>query len=142
MKAFLTHFQSFPPATKNGIILVIAGWTWLLFSFYRYFTPGEIDQKVFVSGFLACTIIFKVRSWARVLCMLGNVVAIVFSLFLAAVYFSSGVYTNGGAAVVAMVLLGAATIYLAVPQTAKFYKAHTPTPADGSEVYDDKPADR
>lgn len=142
MKAFLTHFQSFPAPTKNGVLFLIAGWAWLLFSFYRYFTPGEIDQKVLVSGFLACTIIFKVRSWARVLCMLGNVVAIVFSLFLAALFLSSGLYTKGAAAVLAMLLLGAATIYLAVPQTATFYKAHTPTPSDGSEVYDDKPADR
>jgi hypothetical protein len=139
MKAFLAHYQSFPATAKNGIILLIAAWLWLLISFYRYYTPGEVEPKLLVSGFITCTLIFKVRSWARILALLGNVISIVLNLFLAAHFLSSGPINLGIVAVINMVLFGAATVFLAVPETAKFYKAHTPVPSDGSEVYDDKP---
>lgn len=132
MKAFLTHFQSFPSSAKNGIIVMIIAWLWMFFTLYRYFLAGQApDERLIVAGIMACTLIFKVRNWSRVLCMLGNVLAMVVHLQLAIQFSAAGLTHYAVVACITIGLFAVATVFLAVPQTAQFYKAHTPTPSDG-----------
>ncbi|MFH1983660.1 MAG: hypothetical protein ABIL58_17595 [Pseudomonadota bacterium] len=137
MNAFWAHFQSFPSSAKNGIILLIAAWSWLFFSINRFFLPGELPERVLAAGIMACIIIFKVRSWARVLCILGNALAILAHIQFAYHFFMVGDSVKAFAAVITIVLFSASTIYLGVPQTAGFYKKHTPDPAAALEGKND-----
>ena len=137
MNVFWAHFQSFPSSAKNGIILLIAAWSWLLFTIYRYFLPGEIPDRVLVAGIMACTLIFKVRSWARVLCILGSVLAILVHIQFAMHFFMVGDTLKGMVAVITIALFSASTIYLAIPQTARYYKKHTPDPSAALEEKND-----
>ena len=134
MNVFLAHFQSFPSSAKNGIILLIAAWGWLLFSIYWYLLPGEIPDRVLVGGIMACTLIFKARNWARVLCILGNVLAILVHIQFAIHFLTIGISIQGIVCVITIALFTVSTVFLALPQTAEFYKKHTPDPslaADG-----------
>lgn len=88
----LTNFfdiKAFPTSVNKAFIFLVAGWVWHFFSLYQYLHPGEIQTRQVISCLVICILTARVLNWARVLCILCNILIIVIYLFIAISYFLS-----------------------------------------------------
>ncbi len=124
-------FSALPASAKKGILFLLVGWICHFFFIYKFFgTFGsgferEMVLQQAIIAILVCFFTIRVRNWARVLCIVCNIVIITFYLFVGALFFESGlnffIY-----AVINVILFSAATFFLMVKETSDFYKLHSP----------------
>jgi sensor histidine kinase YesM len=75
-------FKAFPASVKKAFVFLIAGWAWYFFSQYYYLNPGEIQPRQVISCLVICTLTARALNWARVLCILCNILIVVIYLFI------------------------------------------------------------
>jgi hypothetical protein len=131
MRELLAEFKAFPPSVKNGFLFLVGGWFCNYFFFYGFFSTqtDEIPMKLLLQqamlGFLCFYFLLKVKNWARVLCLVGNIVIVVVYLFVMALLFGAKPYFSLLAGVTAA-LFSVSTFFLFQKEAAAYFKARNP----------------
>lgn len=144
LNRFLLYFD-YPPAVRIGLGLLLAGWLSLYAFLYHInsvfpdrFTSNEI-LRLLILGIGICYCVFKIKPWARKLCLFFNVGIISINIFFLAIRLSAIGMASPALSLHALlnvVLFGLATRYLLIKETSEFYKAHEPRKFDenGKEI--------
>jgi hypothetical protein len=116
---------------KNGFLYLVGGWLCNYFFFYSFFSTqaDEIPMNLLLQqamlGFLCFYFLLKVKNWARVLCLVGNIVIVVVYLFVMALLFGAKPYFSLLAGVTAA-LFSVSTFFLFQKEAAAYFKARNP----------------
>ncbi len=77
-------FPLYPLSLKRGIVFLFAAWIWYFFFIlssnfilHTDLLPAPIMVRQMIAGVMACGIIFVLKNWARVLCILGSVMVLI-----------------------------------------------------------------
>lgn len=116
------QFNHYPNSFKNGIILLFAAWIWFLVVLYLLNFDGYILRRLFVGGFIACTCIFSLKKWARVLVILANIFAILQILPASYSLLHAGKVQSGFYLVIAVILFAASSFFLYMKPTAEYFQ--------------------
>jgi hypothetical protein len=131
MRELLAEFKAFPPTVKNGFLYLVGGWLCNYFFFYSFFSTqaDEIPMRLLLQqamlGFLCFYFLLKVKNWARVLCLVGNIVLVVVYLFVMALLFGAKPYFSLLAAATAA-LFSVSTYFLFQKEAAAYFKSRNP----------------
>jgi peptidoglycan/LPS O-acetylase OafA/YrhL len=131
MREFVAEFKAFPPSVKNGFLFLVGGWFCNYLFFYSFFSTqtDEIPTKLLLQqamlGFLCFYFLLKVRNWARVICLVGNIVIVVVYFFVMALLFGAKPYFSLLAGVTAA-LFSASTYFLFQKEASAYFKARNP----------------
>lgn len=131
MREFMAEFKAFPPSVKKGFLFLVGGWCCNYLFFYSFFSiqPDEMPMNLLLQqamlGFLCFYFLLKVKNWARVVCIVGNIVIVVIYLFLLALLYAAKPYFGLLAAVTAA-LFSASTYFLLQKEAAAYFKARNP----------------
>lgn len=135
------EFKAFPPSVKNGFLFLLGGWLCNYLFFYSFFSTQSADmplnllfQQVML-GVLCCYFLLRVKKWARVLCLVGNIVIVVVYLFVMALLYATKPLFGLLAGVTAALFIFS-TYFLAQKEAAAYFKARNPqsdASADGPD---------
>jgi hypothetical protein len=131
MRELAAEFKAFPPSVKNGFLFLLGGWCCNYLFFYFFFSTqaDEIPMNLLLQqgmlGFLCFYFLLKVKNWARVLCLVGNIVIVVVYLFVTALLFGAKPYFSLLAGVI-VALFSASTYFLFQKEAAAYFKARNP----------------
>ena len=141
----LLLFFKYPPAVRNALGLLLGGWLSLYAFLYHInivfpdrFTSNEI-LRLLILGIGICYCVFKIKPWARKLCIFFNVGIISINIFFLAIRLSAMGLASPALSLHALlniVLFGMSTRYLLIKETSGYYKAHEPRKFDenGKEI--------
>jgi hypothetical protein len=144
LKRFLLFFE-YPASVRYALGLLLGGWLALyafLYHIYLTFPDLFTSNEVFrllVVGIGICYCVFKIKPWARKLCIFFNVGIISINIFFLAIRLSAIGLASPALSLHALlniVLFGLATRYLLIKETSEFYKAREPRKFDetGKEI--------
>ena len=126
MFRIVEDFTTYPSSVKTGLVLLLIGWIWF-YVVLAVIAGIKIDNRMLIMGLSVLLLAGSMKSWARMLCMMGNGMALLFCLF-----FAVDVYrlTRGQGVVLAITLVSSAVLfmlsiyYMAVKPSAEFYKVY------------------
>jgi hypothetical protein len=87
-------------------------------------------------GVLCCYFLLKVKKWARILCLVGNIVIVVVYLFVLALLCATKPYFSLLAGVTAALFI-LSTYFLAQKESAAYFKARNPQVAPSANGSDE-----
>ena len=122
----LAEFRESPPSVKNGLTILVLAWVWHFITLYRFFLNGQVPGNQIVIGLFVCVFVFLLKNWARVLCIVCNILIILMYLFVGASFYSSGKVYFGLIALMNVSLFSLATYFLAIGSSSSFYKSKMP----------------
>jgi hypothetical protein len=135
----LAEFKESPPSVKNGFTVLVLAWMWHFITLYRFFLNGQIPGNQIIIGLLVCVFVFLLKNWARVLCLVCNILIILMYLFVGASFYDSGKIYFGLIALMNVALFSLASYFLLLGSSAAFYKSKLPPKkADAGDDSDDK----
>ena len=124
MKASIFEFKSIPNDVKNGLLFLYLGWLWFYIASYFFYLNGEIPWKFIAGGAVICVLVSQFKNYARVLCLLFNIMMILWCVLLSALFFKQ--FTDKFiASVVNFILFSLSTFYLFKKDAADFFKAQS-----------------
>ncbi len=126
------HLQQFPPSARKAVLLLFAGWLILLVSLYTYFLPGYDLIRFVIIGVLMCFFIYQAYPWARVLCLVGDAMVIIYFSLIATQLFRVGRLTGALIASVIVIVFAASGWFLFVRESANFFKTFR-SPTDDAQ---------
>ncbi len=137
MVEYLEKFRTSPASFKKGFYFLIGAWLTHFIFVYLFFTKGgeAIPDKILMQqaaiGGLMALFLFMIKKWARVLCILCNILIVV---LYAAVFLI--VYTNkmfSSLCVLTTILFIISTYFLAIKDTAQYFREQNPQDTDEPE---------
>jgi hypothetical protein len=119
-------FKTFPDAVKKAIYSMFAAWIWFAcFYFWTYLDSGvQIPYRPLIAGIAVCFCVLLIKNWARVLCMVCNVMIILQFFYLLIPSLDN--LKIGVPTLLVIILFSISTYYLFIKETAEFFKANTP----------------
>ena len=118
----LKNFKTFPKSVKNAIVFVFFQWILLSILFYVLFANTEFPIREIGAGVLCCLAVITFKSWARILCILSNIMIIIISLTLFLAFFMGGEMTFAIYSVFIAIIFSCSTYFLFLKETAIFFK--------------------
>lgn len=121
---FTIKFGRYPASVKNGIIFLVAAWSFHYLYYFKYlFGQSTEKQNYFMIaiGLLICFFVSAINKWARAMCIFFNVAITAMYLYLVWVYTISG---NGDLIMLTgliTVLFIASTYFLAKKETSRYF---------------------
>jgi hypothetical protein len=128
------HLQQFPPSARKAVLLLFAGWLILLVSLYTYFLPGYDLIRFVIIGVLMCFFTYQAYPWARVLCLVGDAMVIVYFSLIATQLFRVGRLTGALIASVIVIVFAASGWFLLVRESANFFKTFRSSTDDAQDA--------
>ena len=136
-KSFITDavadYKESPPSVKNGLTILILAWIWHFITLYRFFMNGQIPTNQIVIGLLVCISVFLMKNWARVLCVVCNILIVFMYLFVGASFYANGKIYFGVIALMNVALFSLATYFLMLGSSSAYYKSKLPPKEEPSE---------
>lgn len=135
----LLFFFEYPHAVRNALGYLLGGWL-SIFAFIAHIEwsfPGRFTQanvlRLLVVGFGICYCVFKIKPWARKLCICFNIGIIGVNLLflitrLTALGFASPALSVHS--LLNVILFGYNTYYLMNDETIRFFKEREPKKVD------------
>ena len=123
-------FKGYPASVRNAIMFLCFSWLWHYVSLYRYFFHGDLPFNQIVIGVSICYFVFRIKNWARVLCIVCNILIIVMYLSLTFSFMTAAKTHFAAISGINVLLFSMATYYLFVGESSRFFKAHSPRHAD------------
>jgi len=137
MAEAIADFKESPQSVKNGLTVLVLAWLWHFITLYRFFLHGQIPGNQIVIGLLVCLFVFLMKNWARVLCIVCNILIVFMYLFVGASFYANGKIYFGVIALMNVALFSLATYFLMMGSSAAYYKSKMPkkeeAPANDSE---------
>lgn len=126
MQFSVEKFNNMPSSAKMGFTLWVVGWAWLIAVYYYLTKDSDWTLRLSIAIGLLTIFISQAQNWARLICILANIMGILLSIYF---------YLGGFVAVatVNVVLFGGGIYYLMVPATTGYFKeqSKTASTADG-----------
>lgn len=127
---YIKKYGELPDSVKNGVLFLIAGWVWQVFCLYYYFFKGDIPYNIVITGILNISlIIIWTKGWARILCILCNILIIMTYLPVSYTFYYGGNFLLGNVSASIVILFSVSTYYLLTKESFAFFKK---TKADSS----------
>ena len=126
MVQVIEEYKSFPNSVRNAILFLFAGWVWHYISLYRYFFRGEVPFNQIVIGLSICYFVFRIKSWARVLCIVCNILIVVMYLSVFLSFLAAGKTHYAAVSGINVVLFSLASYFLFVGESSRFFKEKNP----------------
>lgn len=132
MFRIITDFKTYPPGVQKGIVLLLVSWIWF-YTALGGIAGIEIPPRMLMVGVCILLLAGSMKNWARLLCLMGNGMAILFCVF-----YAIDVYrvSQGGRGAISTTLIFSAllflvpTYYLSIKTSSEFYKAYNHTPEE------------
>ena len=126
------RFAELPAPVKMAVATLLAGWLVHFFLLFRLF-QGQIPQSMLLQqaalAVISFFVLLKLKNWARILCITGNAIVLLFYLaLLAGLLGGGGGAVLTGIALVSVGLFGYSTFLLWNPETADFFKRQSVKP--------------
>ena len=129
-------FKIFPIQVKLGILFLLLSWICNFFFLYMFwlvaqqrgieFSYGRILVQMVVIVVLIFFYAVRIRNWARILSLTGNIIAITLYALLSYHFFHIEDIYLGMTAVLNVIMFTACSYFLFKRETADFYKLHSP----------------
>lgn len=125
MFRILEDFKTYPKSVQRGIVLLVTSWVWF-YAALQFIAGFEIPAKMFWVGGSIVLLAGSMKNWARLLCILCNIMAIIYCVFLAvAIHFGQ---SEGTAFVTTLstsaILFAIPTYFLSIKSSSEFYKTY------------------
>jgi len=133
----LTRFKEFPPSVKYGIALLIIGW---IFHYFFYFKIAASEFPIKTTylqlgvGVFICYFVADIKPWARRLCMFFNVGIMGLYLLYGFVYFYAKNYYLCFFTIATALIFAVSAFYLFKKETAAFYIAMNQPAQDNDNI--------
>ncbi|RPH52413.1 MAG: hypothetical protein EHM85_02830 [Desulfobacteraceae bacterium] len=138
-------FFEHPVGVRYALGLLIGGWISVYAFMYHINTffpdrfPNALILKNLVVGIGICYCVFRIKPWARKLCIFFNLGIICINVLFLAIRLSSVGMESPSLilhALLNVVIFGLCTYYLLIKETSEFFKAREPKKVDefGREV--------
>ncbi len=120
------RFVELPKPVKTALVVLLAAWLTHFYLIFRLFEDPFSENMLLQQGALAAISLFvllRLKNWARILCITGNVIIILFYLFLFITLIggsASGLLT--GLALVSLALFSVSTLFLVNAKSVDFFK--------------------
>ena len=124
----IKEFKDFPLSVKNALLLVFISWGWcfLILYLYLYHPPERIPYRQAISGVAICISVLTIKNWARMLCLLCNVMIIIQFLPVFLTHTMNDNIIPGIVIGLNLILFGISSYYMFTKTTAEFFKANSP----------------
>jgi hypothetical protein len=120
-------FRAYPRHVKKAIVYLTLGWAAHLL-FYFKFLPGQAsarsDYLMVAVGVMTCYFTAGINAWARMLSLFGNVVILVFYLYMALLVFQKSGPGLQVMTVLVIVLFALSSYFLLLRDTADYFRRH------------------
>ena len=141
----LLIFFEYPVGVRYALGLLIGGWISVYAFMYHieYVFPGQFTSTIvfrnLIVGLGICYCVFRIKPWARKLCLFFNIGIICINILFLSIRLSSIGLTSPELSIHALlniVLFGLSTYYLLIKDTSEYFKAHEPRKFDenGKEI--------
>ncbi len=136
----IKEFRDFPQSVKNALVLMFISWGWCFLTLYLYLyhPPEQIPYRPVIAGVAICISILMIKNWARMLCLLCNVMIIVQFSPLFFTYAMNDNIIDGLVIGLNLILFALTTYYMFIKSTAEFFKANSQKwsydPSSGEDV--------
>ena len=135
-------FKTYPGSVRNALIFLFSGWIWHYVSLYRYFFHGDLPANQIVIGVSLCYFVFRIKNWARILCIVCNILIIAMYLSVGFSFMAGGKIHFAVVSGINVVLFSLASFYLFTGATARYFKEHSPRPSEADEVRETRDEER
>lgn len=131
MNDLFDKFKAFPPSFQKSFFFLISAWGCHFAFIYYYFTistgelPSDILTQQAVIGGLILILLFIVKKWARILCILCNVLIVVLYGFVVALVYQNKLFIF--LCIATIILFCLSTYWLVVKETGEFFRLQNPT---------------
>ena len=123
MNQVTDYLNPFPANAKKGVLLLVAAWAVFLTTLHTLYPSGNYRMNIVLIGVAICYVVAKGYNWGRLLCMLANVMLVIYLSFIAILYHYQKDTLTVLATVLIIVLFAATTYFLWQKDTADFYKS-------------------
>jgi len=141
----LLGFFEYPVGVRYALGLLLGGWISVYAFMYHieYVFPGQFTSTIvfrnLIVGLGICYCVFRIKPWARKLCIFFNIGIICINVLFLGIRISSIGLTYPELSIHALlniVLFGLSTYYLLIKETSEYFKAHEPRKFDenGKEI--------
>ena len=131
MFRIIDDFKTYPKSVQKGLALLLISWIWF-FSAMQFFVKIEISTRELAAGAGVLVIAGTMKNWSRWLCIMCNIMAILYCAAYAFAFLGIHHNNQGGLSVLSMTLIFSAvlfalsTYYLFIKSSSEFYKAYNP----------------
>ncbi len=118
----------YPVSVKMGFFFLLLGWGChflFLFKIFDGSVPHNILRQQIAIAAILIALLLYLKNWARVLCIVGNILLILAYLMFAVVFYDAGKGSFGTMALVVLLFFGLSIYYWVRPETVRLFKAHT-----------------
>ncbi len=122
----IAAFRESPQSVKSGLTVLGLAWVWHFITLYRFFLNGQIPGNQIVIGTLVCLFVFLMKNWARILCIVCNILIMLMYLFVGASFYAKGNIYFGLIALMNVALFSLVTYFLMLGSSAAYYKSKMP----------------
>ena len=133
------HFRHFPQKVRWGISFLISAWAFLTISQAMY--HGSISLVQLTIGSFCCIVVYSLKNWGRIFCVIYNVLLIGNSIYMVYNFSRENLFSPipFGIHAFNIVLFVTATYFLVTNETTRFFKSHskalnTTSGEDGTEA--------
>jgi len=137
-----SKFSYLPKNARYGIVFLFLSWAGHFVLFYLTFQK-EIPREMFLQqlaiSVMICYFVVRLKNWARILCVYGNIVIMMYYLYWFSLFISIGKIDLFVLSLFVCILFGMTVYYLSRPDTVAFFKVQSPKPKRNDEPEDDAP---
>jgi len=137
-----SKFSYLPKNARYGIVFLFLSWAGHFVLFYLTFQK-EIPREMFLQqlaiSVMICYFVVRLKNWARILCVYGNIVIMMYYLYWFSLFISIGKIDLFVLSLFVCILFGMTVYYLSRPDTVAFFKVQSPKPKRNDEPEDNAP---
>ena len=126
------RFGELPRPAKWAIITLLAGWLahfTIIFSLFKDQFSDIMLMQHAALAFISCFVLLRLKNWARILCITGNAIVILFYLLLFVTIMGAKVpVVMAAMTLLNLLLFGASTYFLWNGETTAFFKQQSVKP--------------
>lgn len=128
-------FSYLPKNARYGILFLFLSWAghFLLYYLINMISPNLIPREMLLQhlaiAVMICYFVLRLKNWARILCVFGNIVIIMFYIgYLFTTFASIGRFGLLILSVCVCCLFGLTSFFLSRSDTVAFFKVQSPKP--------------
>ncbi|MCG6908745.1 MAG: hypothetical protein LJE94_01315 [Deltaproteobacteria bacterium] len=135
MLKIVRDFNRYPPSVKKAVVLTAGAWVWFYISLVLMDRSSDtfvIERRFLMIGVCMLALLASMKNWARLVCLMGNVMAALFFIFSVVVLIKLKLIVTF--LTIEIVLLLLSSIYLAIRPSAQFFREYNlkPEPGEGT----------
>jgi len=127
-------YSTYPPSVKKSIIFTVIAWGWFYITLLIMDNVSEsyaISRREVMIGVCIIVLLASMKNWARMICLLGNVMSIIYiAVFMFVLFNLKMIVTFMGIDIVLLIL---SSYYLFIKSTSDFFKQYNLKPEEAGD---------